>query len=56
MTDQQAMAGLYTAELRLKGHVQHLDGQQKEELESIVTDLQELRKDIQPETYFGELE
>jgi len=56
MTDQQVMSSLYQSELSLKSHVQHLDDEQKEQLESIVMDLQDLRKDIQPDSYFGDLE
>lgn len=56
MTDQSVMAAVYTCELKLKSHAHELDGERKEELETIVTDLQELRKDLTPNEYFGELE
>ena len=54
--DQQVMSAVYQSELKLKSHLHKLDGDERAELESIVTDLQELRKDLQPDTHFGELE
>lgn len=56
MSDQCLMAAIYQSELKLKGYIHKLDEEEGEELERIVTDLQELRKDIQPNTHFGELE
>lgn len=56
MTDQSVMAAVYTCELKLDGRVHKLNGEQKEDLERIITDLQSLRSDLTPNEYFGELE
>lgn len=54
--NNQTMAGVYLAELRLQSHTHRLEGEQKEKLEGIISELQDLRTDLQPTEFFGELD
>ncbi len=56
MTNQQLMAAVYRAELRLESHKHNVDPEHSEQLETTLDELEQLRKELTPNTYFGELE
>ena len=56
MTNQELMAAAYRAELRLKSFEHQVDPEHSEQLEAALGELEQLRKEPTPNTYFGELE
>ena len=55
MTNQELMAAAYKAELRLKSF-EHTVEEHSEQLETTLDELEQLRKELTPNTYFEELD
>ena len=55
MTNQELMAVAYRAELSLKSFEHTVGPEHSEQLETTLDELEQLRKELTPNTYFGEL-
>lgn len=51
MTDTQLMAAVYRCELKLESHAHRVEN---DDLDEAIKQLRELRKDLTPESYFGD--